>query len=72
MLNASLGLHQFTDLKDDFEKMLESGCDSPYLLAFLVDFYKESLEREGKDEVKKNRVLEVKLLKAYLLTGYLE
>ena len=32
------------------QEMLENKIDSPYLLAFLVDYYEEQLERETKAE----------------------
>lgn len=42
---ASGGLDAFPDLKDYFEEKLAGGMDSPYLLAFLIDYYDESLEK---------------------------
>ncbi|XP_002153991.1 protein farnesyltransferase/geranylgeranyltransferase type-1 subunit alpha [Hydra vulgaris] len=44
ILNAAGGLYKFLALQDEFEIMLKEGCDSPYLLSMLVDFYEVSLE----------------------------
>lgn len=62
VLNASGGLHLFPMLKDDFEQKLSEGCDSPYLLSFLVDFYDDNLEIYGKDEAQVRRVIEVRAI----------
>lgn len=59
VLTAGGGLHLFPVLKDDFEEKLSSGCDSPHLLSFLVDFYDENLEVNGKDEAQVKRVIEL-------------
>jgi len=50
VLEAAGGLQLFPILKDDFELMLSKGCDSPYLLSFLVDFYDETMEKNGKNQ----------------------
>lgn len=47
-------------LKDDFEQKLSEGCDSPYLLSFLVDFYDDNLEIYGKNEAQVKRVIEAR------------
>lgn len=60
VLNAGGGLHLFPMLKDDFEQKLSEGCDSPYLLSFLVDFYDDNLEIYGKNEIQVKRVIEAR------------
>lgn len=59
LLRKAGGLYLFENLKNDFETMLEEGCDSPYLLAFLVDFYSDFLDKQGKDEDIVKRVLSI-------------
>ena len=59
ILTSAGGLHKFPVLKDDFEQQLLSGCDSPYLLSFLVDFYEDYLEKNGKHEKYAGRAVEV-------------
>lgn len=59
ILSASGGLNKFPLLKDDFEDMLSNGCDSPYLISFLVDFYEEDLEKNGRNESTAKRAVEV-------------
>ena len=46
MLTAAGGLYKFSALHDEFEIMLKEGCDSPYLLSILVDFYEEFVEHD--------------------------
>ena len=44
VLTASGGLPAFPELKDFYEtKLTEAGMDSPYLIAFLIDYYDECL-----------------------------
>eukprot|EP00111_Clytia_hemisphaerica_P018017 TCONS_00053331-protein len=59
ILSAADGLHQYPALKDDFEKMLCDGMDSPYLLSFLVDYYEEDLENNGVNEISFKRAKEL-------------
>lgn len=59
ILSASGGLNKFPLLKDDFEDMLSNGCDSPYLISFLVDFYEEDLEKNGRNESTAKRAVEL-------------
>ena len=59
VLAAAGGIYQFTGLKDEYENMLISGCDSPYLMSFLVDFYDESLEQDSSNKNYLDRSLKV-------------
>jgi len=59
VLTAAGGLMKFPVLKDDFEKELSGGCDSPFLISFLVDFYEEILENDEKNHEYYKRVIEL-------------
>lgn len=59
VLAAAGGLMKFPLLKDDFEQQLSDGCDSPFLISFLVDFYEENLENDGKDYEYSKRAIEL-------------
>ena len=48
VLGASGGMLKWPRFTKAVHEMLENKIDSPYLLAFLVDYYEEELERETK------------------------
>eukprot|EP00112_Aurelia_sp_Birch-Aquarium-sp1_P014913 Seg3257.2 transcript_id=Seg3257.2/GoldUCD/mRNA.D3Y31 product="Protein farnesyltransferase/geranylgeranyltransferase type-1 subunit alpha" protein_id=Seg3257.2/GoldUCD/D3Y31 len=50
ILSASGGMLKWPKFTKAVHEMLQNKIDSPYLLAFLVDYYEEELERETKTE----------------------
>jgi len=63
ILTAAGGLYNYPALKDEFEKLLDEGVDSPYLLSFLVDFYESELEKSGMSEAPAKRANEVSIFR---------